>query len=218
MARRRERASGSLRRNIDVRQPRKTLLVFCEGERTEPEYLTGLSRLREVRDVAAVDIRIDRDSAGFSPLRLVRMAIEARDKNRREQGEIDEFWCVFDVEWPTNHTTLGDAVRLADKNGIHLAVSNPCFELWLVLHFADCDAWLDNDQARRLRRQHDGKLDKGLDPARYIPNRHVAAARALRLERRHAKDGTPSPHDNPSSGMHRLIGAVESVGGVRATG
>jgi hypothetical protein len=145
------------------------------------------------------------------------MAIEARDKERREQGEIDEFWCVFDVEWPTNHTTLGDALRLADKSGIQLAVSNPCFELWLVLHFADCDAWLDNDQARRRRRQHDGKLDKGLDPARYMPNRHVAGARAVRLERRHVKDGTASPHDNPSSGMHRLISSVEPAGVAGAT-
>jgi hypothetical protein len=182
MSRRRERASGSLQRTVGVRPPRKTLLVFCEGERTEPEYLTGLSRLREVRDVAAVDIRIDRDSAGFAPLRLVRMAIEARDKERREQGEIDEFWCVFDVERPTNHTTLGDALRLADKSGIQLAVSNPCFELWLVLHFADCDAWLDNDQARRRRRQHDGKLDKGLDPARRRSPR--GAARAPARQRR----------------------------------
>jgi len=68
MARRRERVARSLQRAVGVRPLRKTLLVFCEGARTEPEYLTGLSRLREVRDVAAVDIRIDRDSAGFARL------------------------------------------------------------------------------------------------------------------------------------------------------
>jgi hypothetical protein len=205
-----ERAPRALRRNIGGRRPRKTLLVFCEGERTEPEYLNGLSRLPQVRDVAAVDIRIDRGSAGFAPIRLVRLAVEARERNRREQGEIDEFWCVFDVEWPKNHSSLGEAIRLADRNGIQLAISNPCFELWLVLHFADCGSWLDNRLAQRRRREHDGTSDKGLDPARYMPLRHDAATRARRLERRHAKNGIRSPDDNPSSGMHRLIDSVEA--------
>jgi hypothetical protein len=60
-----------------------------------------------------------------------------------------------------------------------------------------------------LRRAHDGQFDKGLDPARYMPNRMAAASRAERLDRRHAKNGTKFPHDNPSSGMHRLIASVE---------
>jgi hypothetical protein len=209
MPRRSARAPKPLRRKVALRPPRKTLLVFCEGERTEPEYLAALRREPAVREVAAVDIRIDLDSAGFSPLGLVRRAITARTKAIDEDGEIDEFWCVFDVEWPTNHAGLKDAVRLARDNEIKLAVSNPCFELWLALHFADHDAWLDNDDARRLRRKHDGQLDKGLDASRYMPNRRAAASRALRLERRHAKDRTAFPHDNPSSGMHRLIASVE---------
>jgi hypothetical protein len=28
------------------------------------------------------------------------MAIEARNRAIDEEGEIDEFWCAFDVEWP----------------------------------------------------------------------------------------------------------------------
>jgi len=108
-----------------------------------------------------------------------------------------------------NHTGLKQAIRLACDNKIKLAVSNPCFELWLALHFTDHDAWLDTDDARRLRRKHDGQLDKGLDPARYMPLRRLAAGRAERLDRRHAQNQTPFPQDNPSSGMHRLIASVE---------
>jgi hypothetical protein len=204
------RSRDSLRRAVGTRPPRKTLLVFCEGERTEPEYLAALRREPAVRDVAAVDIRIDRDSAGFTPLALVRRAIAARAKSQRERGEIDEFWCVFDVEWPKHHPALQEAVSLAAGNDIKLAVSNPCFEIWLVLHFADHEAFVDNDGARRLRRRHDGQLDKGLDPNLYMPQRGLAAARAARLEKRHRADGTRFPEDNPSSGMHSL---VTSIGG-----
>ena len=100
--------------------PRKTLLVFCEGERTEPEYLDALRRLPDVRKAAAVDIRIDENSAGFSPVGLVRKAIAARERSLAEEGEIDEFWCLFDVEWPTNHPGLADAVKLAAAHQIRL--------------------------------------------------------------------------------------------------
>ena len=115
---------------------------------------------------------------------------------------------MFDVEWPHTHPGLLEAALVAMKHGIRLAVSNPCFELWLALHFADHDAWLDTDGARRLRRRHDGEADKGLDPALYMPARNVAAARAVKLDRRHAQNDTKMPHNNPSSGMHLLIASV----------
>lgn len=189
------------------------MLVFCEGARTEPEYLEALRREPTVRLAAAVDIRIDADSAGSSPLGLVHKAIKARTKALAEDDEIDEFWCVFDVEWPKNHPGLIEAKRLADGHGIGTAVSNPCFELWLVLHFAGQEGWLDNDEARRLRRKHDRRTDKGLDPARYMPHRWAAVDRAARLEQRHCRDGTVFPHDNPSSDMHRLISSIEPATG-----
>jgi hypothetical protein len=197
-----------LRRRVAQLRPRKTLLVFCEGARTEPEYLDALRRLPEVRNTAAVDIRIDRDTAGFKPVGLVRAAIAAREKALHEEGEVDEFWCVFDVEWPHTHPGLREAVAIAADHGIRLAISHPCFELWLALHFADQEAWLDNDSARRLRHRYDGQAGKGLDAVAYMPNREAAADRAARLERRHAKNGTRLPDNNPSSGMHLLIASV----------
>lgn len=182
--------------------------MFCEGLRSEPEYLEALRRERAVRDVAAVDLRIERQSGGSVPLTLLRMAVEARERADREQGEIDEIWCVFDVEWPTNHPGLKEALELARRHGIEVAVSNPCFELWLVLHFQDHRSWLDNDAARRLRRSCDGQVDKGVVGASYMAMRDLATVRAVALDWMHAQNGTSFPHDNPSSGMHRLIAAV----------
>jgi len=184
-------------------------VVFCEGERTEPEYLDALKRQPSVRDVAAVDLRVETGHGGSVPRTLVAMATEAHSRAIDEEAEIDEFWCVFDVEWPRNHPGLGGAVQQARVNGIKLAVSHPCFELWLILHFQDHTAWLDNNQARRLRRQLDGSGDKGLDAAKYMPLAADAARRAADLDRRHLYDGTVFPQDNPSSGMHRLLAATE---------
>lgn len=137
------------------------------------------------------------------------MAVDARRRAIDEEAEIDEFWCVFDVEWPRNHPGLTDAIEQARQNGIWLAISNPCFELWLVLHFQDQSAWLDNDGACRLRRELDASRDKGLDAAKYMALSGDAARRAAELDKRHLQNGTPFPHNNPSSGMHRLLAAVK---------
>jgi RloB-like protein len=207
---RKDRVTGGrpLKRKVGTRRPRKTLLVFCEGERTEPEYLDALKRQPAVHDVAAVDLRIEIGHGGSVPRTLVSMAAAARSKALDEEGEIDEVWCVFDVEWPQNHPGLSEAVEQARQNNIQLAVSNPCFELWL-LHFQDQGAWLDNNAARRARRSLDGSSDKGLDAARYMPLAGDAARRAEQLDKRHQRDGASFPNDNPSSGMHRLLASVE---------
>lgn len=208
---RKDRVTGGrpLKRRVGTRRPRKTLLVFCEGERTEPEYLDALKRQSAVRDVAAVDLRVETGHRGSVPRALVSMAAAARSKALDEEAEIDEFWCVFDVEWPQNHPGLSEAIEQAGQNNIHLAVSNPCFELWLILHFQDQGAWLDNTAARRVRRSLDGASDKGLDGARYMPLVGDAARRAAQLDKRHQRDGASFPNDNPSSGMHRLLASVE---------
>ncbi|MET7393624.1 RloB family protein [Dactylosporangium sp. NPDC005572] len=115
----------SLRRKVATRRPRKTIAICCEGQRTEPEYLDALRREPDVRDVAAVDIRIERVGGGAVPLTLVRLAVEARRRALAEEGEIDEFWCVYDVEWPTHHPGLVQAADLAARNGSRCPDDNP---------------------------------------------------------------------------------------------
>jgi hypothetical protein len=44
-----------------------------------------------------------------------------------------------------------------------------------------------------------------------MAKRHAAVARARDLGRRHSKNGTVLPDDNPSSGMHLLIESVEAA-------
>lgn len=212
----RRAAERPLKRKVGTRRPRKTFVVFCEGERTEPEYLDALKRQPSVRDVAAVDLRVETGHGGSVPRTLVAMAAEARSKAIDEEAEIDEFWCVFDVEWPRNHPGLSEAVQRARVSGIKLAVSNPCFELWLILHFQNHAAWLDNNQARRLRRQLDGSGDKGLNAARYMPLTADAARRAADLDKRHLHDGTVFPQDNPSTGMHRIVAAIAAPASSKA--
>ena len=204
-----QRRGGSLRRDVAVRTPKRTFLVFCEGAKTEPAYLKALKRDPAVCDVASVNIRVDEKTSGSVPLTLVEAAAKARAHPSGEDGEIDEVWCIFDVEWPQNHPNLDRALAHARENDVRVAVSNPCFELWLALHFEDQTAWLGTNDATRLRRSRDGSTGKGLDGATYMPRRAAAARRARALDERHRGNETEFPHDNPSSGMFRFLEATE---------
>ncbi|GAA3130618.1 RloB family protein [Streptosporangium carneum] len=191
-----------LRRRTANRPERKTVVVFCEGEASEPDYVNGLRRLPEVRANTSINIEIDPDQG--VPMVLVKRAIE-----RNRDDEVDECWCVFDVEWPKNHPNLKEAIRLANDHGIRLAVSNPCFELWLILHFEDQTAFVNTSEAERKSRKLDGRSGKRIDAGQYMRRRHAASERAASLAKRHAQHQTVFPNDNPSSTMGDLLEAIE---------
>ncbi|WP_260190831.1 RloB family protein [Actinophytocola gossypii] len=178
------------------------MVVFCEGEASEPDYLRALKRLPSVRDNTSINVEIAPEQG--VPLTLVRCAID-----RSNDDEVDECWCVFDVEWPKQHPNLMRAIRLAQEHGIRLAISNPCFELWLILHLEDQTAFLDTAAAERLSRKLDGRSGKRIDGDRYVCLRDTAKERAARLARRHERNGTAFPQDNPASSMHELLAAIE---------
>jgi hypothetical protein len=202
MATRRTRAKDLKRRTAN-RPERKTILVFCEGEASEPDYINGLKRLSGVGDSTAINIEIDPGHG--MPLTLVERAIA-----RNTDDEVDERWCVFDVEWPMNHPHLKRALSRAAEHGIRVAVSNPCFELWLILHYENQTAYLDTAAAVRMSRKLDGRLGKRIDPSVYMERRQVAAERAARLGLRHAQNQSLFPDDNPSSTMYELLATIES--------
>ena len=201
-ANRRRKTGKPLTRTPGKRPERRTIVVFCEGANSEPDYINALKRLTHIARGTALDLRIhpERDV----PLPLVEMAVQ-----QKRDPEVDECWCIFDVEWPKNHPNLVKARALAEVHGVNLAISNPCFELWLVLHFQEHYSFANTGQAERLSRSLDNRRGKSIDAARYMPMRKEASLRAERLDKRHERDGTIFPHDNPSSGMYKFLNAVE---------
>ncbi|HWE90523.1 MAG TPA: RloB family protein [Pseudonocardiaceae bacterium] len=106
-------------------------------------------------------------------------------------------------------SNLKAAILLAQQNGIRLAISNPCFEVWLVLHHQEFNRFVDTCVVERASRALDRRAGKSIDASFYMPLRKKAARRAKLLEARHERDGTQFPHDNPSSGMHSFLRSLE---------
>jgi hypothetical protein len=197
------RQSGKpLRRTTGRRPELRTIVVFCEGKNSEPDYVKGIKRLPSVADNTALNVEIHPKQG--APLTLVEMAVE-----RKRDSEVDECWCLFDVECPQHHPNLDRAIALANAKGIKLAISNPCFEIWLMLHYNLHTRFVDTQEAERESRRLDGRAGKSIDADVYLPLRKTAARHAAILEKRHTGSGTNFPDDNPSSGMHRFLDAVE---------
>jgi hypothetical protein len=74
-----------------------------------------------------------------------------------EIGEGDTFWVVCDCDhWvePSHIQNLTHVLQQCRQKGIQVALSNPCFDLWLLLHFADFpteDVLTCDEVAGRLR-------------------------------------------------------------------
>jgi hypothetical protein len=183
--------------------------VFVEGSKTEDSYL--LPWRREYRD--RVRVAVD-EFKGAVPMALVRRAVEElktsqRDAARGKGRAHDEVWCVFDRD---EHPQVADALALAAQHGIHVAFSNPCIELWFILHFEEQTAAIDRHAAQR-RAEHHLKCRKSLttDAARALVDRYEdARLRAHALDAKHEGDGSP-PNSNPSSGMWRVIDRVRGA-------
>lgn len=201
------RQLGPLRRASGHLRPRTTFVVVTEGRRTEPEYLALLRSFPEVRQRSALEILPCPE--GSQPAKLVEVAISRLAWERARGGEVDQVWCVFDVEAPDPHPDLLEAYRQAERAGVEVAVSNPCFELWLLLHFEDVGRAPQSREACELRARQDRSSGKGVDASSYSAEAvRSACRRAEALETRHAREGRPFPDDNPSSGMHRLVRAL----------
>ncbi|SDT59501.1 RloB family protein [Actinoplanes derwentensis] len=201
----RRRGGKPLGRSAGKRPELRTIVVFCEGKNSEPDYVNGLKRLPEIVRNTALNIEIHPKQG--TPLTLVKMAAE-----RIKDPEVDECWCLFDVEWSQHHPHLAEAADLAARTGVRLAVSNPCFEIWLILHHVDHTQFLETGKAESESRL-DGRKNKSIDAAAYMPLRKMAVERAAALEKRHIRDGTRFPGDNPSSGMFRFLAAIEAPAG-----
>lgn len=96
---------------------------------------------------------------------------------------------------------------MARANGFQRAVSKPCFELWLLLHFRESPGPQHRAALSRLLR--DGPLpgyDKGVLFDRLAEGVSAAETRAARLDREAADMGEPGR--DPSTGLYRLTSAI----------
>ena len=104
------------------------------------------------------------------------------------------------------HARFEEAVDMALANHIGLAISNPCFELWAILHFEGCDAPSHrHDCQKRLAELHPeyihGKRFEDVKPIQSGYEGAILRSRDLLTRRWEEESGR---YANPSTTVHCL--------------
>ena len=179
------------------------MIVVTEGEKTEPHYIREFARIHRAPNVSV-------EWTGGDPQGVVKKAIAIKRRLGRGARANANVWAVFDRD---EHERFDEALQLAQRNDIRVAVSNPCFELWAVFHYQDYAAHIERHECQRLLAQlcksyrvDRGKLFNDTDAIR--SNHDAAVQRGKRSLHDRKMEG--NPRGNPSTSMHVLMESIRT--------
>lgn len=147
------RKGPSFRRRPGSKPPRSATLIVCEGE-TEQIYFRAA---RQHYRLTTAEIVIAENTKGSAPASVVQLA----EEKYREDDGYDKIFCVFDRDGHESYQRARDRIaqlRTRTRNPIPIedAVSLPCFEVWILLHYQKTDAPFNrcSDVIQRIRHAH----------------------------------------------------------------
>lgn len=165
-----------------------TFFVFCEGK-TEEAYIGFL------RSKYRLPISIDAKISGNS---ITDMYIEKYKKDKVIHPK-DKNYLMYDLDVPEI------AARLITIKDVTLLCSNPCFELWYLLHLQDQFAGISSSECIRKLKYHLPNYVKG------FPDNKLQTLINLRQNEAISRASKLTALQNPSSGVYELILDMEEV-------
>lgn len=134
----------------------KIIFLSCEGSVTEEEYIGVLSKIYDGVKGRVQLISVAEDEVHTLPKKRTREQNQVLGKSKpwqlverinkfKEEKEAkyefskypeDEFWIVSDVDdnLDNHETEFKNAIQECEEKGYKYAISNPFFEIWLLLH------------------------------------------------------------------------------------
>ena len=187
---------------------RCSVLVVCEGTKTEPNYFEAFAKKQQGIIVYDVEVR----GLGRGTKDVVEKAIDLKNKNN-----YDRVWAVFDKDdFPAKD--FNEAIEMGKNNGVEVAWSNEAFELWYLYHFQNVTTGIS-------RKQYEEKISAAVnasplykskkkyayakkDPKNYeIMTTYGSMDSALRFaEKKHLEyDDTRYAVQNPCTTVYQLV-------------
>ena len=203
------RGRRSFSRRAGQKAPRSVTLIVCEGE-TEQEYFEA-ARIHYT--LSSTEVVVAENTVGSAPKSVVQCA----EKKCAERGGDDKVFCVmdrnghesFDQARATIKTLAG---RKRKPLPIEEAVSIPCFEVWVLLHFERADPPFNrcNDVIQQIREKHMPGYEKA-DRAvikQLMQRIDDAVSNAQWLETRAVNN-----NHNPFTSVHKVVKHFIDVAG-----
>lgn len=127
----------------------KFYILAFEGTVTERKYFEDLRASEYFNNSGKIEtIPLRKGKCdGNSPVDV--KTLLSKTKSEYNFRPMDEFWLIIDRDsWERIHKI--DLDKLVEdcynEKNFHMALSNPCFEIWLILHLAKISEFSDTEQ------------------------------------------------------------------------
>ena len=208
------RHTPSLKRSNHTLEPKRRFILFCEGKKTEPQYFKAIGRT-----CTSTLIIVETHGGVGVPRTIAKEAVEKAKslglapKSRRKKDsfeEHDQVWAIFDRD---EHPGFDEALMICESQNVGVGRSDPCFELWLILHEAEYDKPNDRHAMqkalRKLRPEYDPDREKTPKCEDLVKRVEKAEERAEKqLQKREEEDNS---FGNPSTTVGRLTRAIREA-------
>lgn len=185
MARRTKK--DTLKRKTGGREYRDVCWVSAEGQ-TEKDYLRmDVFKNAPVAVKFPKAIHPDRRNPA-AVLKRFQKAMRTEDFRKR-----DEAWIMVDVDTWGNEELAELLAWVKSDFRHHLAISNPKFELFLVMHFERGNGCTTPQKVDATLKRYWPRYDKRVNATHFSLDEVKAAVEAARMKRAGCQDITPAP-------------------------
>ena len=191
----------SFQRPLGERRYRKLFVVAVEGMKTEPQYFDFLKDQQSTVCITCLKGRYD----SSPPQVLKRMKAHLQKEKPRPPYEA---WLVVDKDQWTNKQLNQLYAWTQEQDNFGLALSNPKFEYWLLLHFEDGHGIASSrDCDTRLNRHFPSRQGRKKADLRKLTREHIDEA----IRRARKQDHPPCedwPRTLGGTTIYRLVANI----------
>ena len=138
----------------------RLIVVASEGKDTERIYFKALAKeYTNPRVHVHILERSEAEQNNSSPEHVLKQLNDYKEQYALEAD--DELWLVVDKDRWTEAMLSRVATECAQDDYMHMALSNPCIELWLLLHLVDVTLLTPEEQQQWLENR---RKSKSADP------------------------------------------------------
>ncbi|EFA97261.1 hypothetical protein HMPREF9019_0069 [Hoylesella timonensis CRIS 5C-B1] len=138
----------------------RLIVIASEGKDTERIYFKALAKeYTNLRVHVHILERSENEQNNSSPEHVLKQLNDYKSKYDLEAD--DELWLVVDKDRWTEAMLSHVATECSQEVAMHMALSNPCFELWLLLHMEDAASLSPEEQEQWMKNR---RKSKNADP------------------------------------------------------
>lgn len=186
------------------RKTKKIILIGAEGKnQTERKYFKAFNQVQsEYKIMAGKGNNTD-------PVGVVEDLLKSAKQEELDLKDGDMLACFIDVDFKNGRDQeLRAAMKLARQNNVSVFLSNPCFEIWYLLHFRySTKLYGSNEEVIKELGCYISDYSKSKDVYNLIENKiDQALLNTKRLESYHLENGTNDRLKKlPSTEAYKLI-------------